>query len=1022
MVPSTLRPPLILLTACLAPLLSSCVRFDAERQAKGVRSKLVAAVAERRMLHGRATGGFAFGPGPARKRGVSQRADVPLEVLRVAAELRKAFDMDPSPATTGDLSLAYLLTGDASRGTKLAELRVLQAETAEALTDLSAAHLERAINDDGPDEFARAYDAALRALRKQPELKEALFNRAMAADGMGLAWIARQAWDEYLAVDAHGPWAEVAREARARVAAREAENDRLALERPRIFAAWAEKQLGDVRRIASQRPDLARELLRREALPALAAEKLAGRSLQTSLAIALELNGIAEAVDRDPLDREAMLALERGDAELAAAHIEFAKASQALEDRKVEEGAPAVLHAAAVFRRKGSPYAALGELQSALADHFRGNRAGLIARYTSMISRHGDHYPLLRARAHWMRALSERFVNANEQRAYLDTREAHAAWAEARQVDPARQAASQLWASLKGLGREAEASRLLSKISTALSVEDPPLGAFAVVQRLTNHLRNLGLFQAALEVRRLAEGTLQRAGPTLVLSATLETVELAIAMDERPFAAQALASAARSLAKVRDREIAQDLGTVYDLATLATGPFARPIGQDAGGLIRTLRMRKNEIYLKKALTFEGEGHVAAGRADLGEASLREALALHLASRSNSIGEFERVKAFEAAERPADDLVDLLSARGRSGEALTLIEQLRNPDEAGAHTIERLKAKLDSGEAVLTYWLLKERTLATVLTCDRVLHFSLPIRRASLRRLVERLNAALEVGSEQLTSRALAELHESIVTPLVPSLGSTKRLIIIPDREMWGIPFAGLASSKTALPMAARYEIAFAPSLREFDRRRQAWSKPRSILAIGAPSWSPDLFGNLSRLPESLHEARGVAALYELYELLTGDEATISSVQRLAPAYEVVHFATHAIGNDPEPGLSFLVLSADGNSDGAWRAKDAGWDSLSKARLVVLSACRTSSQTSRFGGVSLGVLRSIQRSTTAQILASIGDVDDAAARRLLEAFHRNLIDGQAPSAALRRAQMEARNQESGITWMLYRIVA
>jgi CHAT domain-containing protein len=318
-------------------------------------------------------------------------------------------------------------------------------------------------------------------------------------------------------------------------------------------------------------------------------------------------------------------------------------------------------------------------------------------------------------------------------------------------------------------------------------------------------------------------------------------------------------------------------------------------------------------------------------------------------------------------------------------------------------------------------MLKDRVLATLLTAEGTRHLSLPNGRSSLGNLVQRLKASVELESEPLVATALSELHQALVAPLASALGATSRLVIVPDRELWDVPFAGLTPVRGGAPLASRYDIAFATSLVELMRSREAWTRPRSILAVGDPSWDKALFADLPRLTESLNEVRGVAALYERSRVLSGTEATRAAVQRLAPGFDVVHVATHAVGNDRDPGESFVLLSADRSDPGMWRASDPGWGSLSKARLVVLSACRTGSQRSRFGGASLGVLRSIQLATTAEVLASTGDVDDAASRRLLEGFHRNLLAGDTPAGALRLAQMDARAERSGMTWMLYRIV-
>jgi CHAT domain-containing protein len=303
----------------------------------------------------------------------------------------------------------------------------------------------------------------------------------------------------------------------------------------------------------------------------------------------------------------------------------------------------------------------------------------------------------------------------------------------------------------------------------------------------------------------------------------------------------------------------------------------------------------------------------------------------------------------------------------------------------------------------------------------VQHIELPIRRETLRSLVHRTQASIDVQSAALVGKGLTDLHRLLVSPLTPALGSARRLVIIPDRELWNVPFPGLVAGAGSEPLAARYEITFAASLRAAVRSRGPWTSPHSVLAIGSPLWDKARFSDLPLLPESAVEATRVATIYPRSRVLLGAAATRATVQRLAGGFDVIHLATHAVPNERNPGESFVLLAADQEDPGMWRASDPGWEALSGARLVVLSACRTGAERSRFGGASLGVLSSIQRSTTAQILASTGDVDDAASRRLLEAFHRRLSAGDTPAAALRLAQLDALKEPSGLTWMLYRIV-
>lgn len=1012
--------PGLFLVVCLA--LGLPVAFSARAPGTdGDRERLVAAVGPRRSFQGRPVGGFAFGPAMGRTRGGSARADVPFEVLQVSAELRRRFDADPTPMTTGNLALAYLLAGDAKRGLQLAELRALEEETPEALVDLSAAHLEAAADEGAMDQFPRAYDAALRALRKEPRRVEALFNRAAAASGMGLAWLARKAWDDYLVVDSSGPWSQMAREARSRFAEREAENDRAVLDRSRILSAWAASDIEAVREIAARSPELAREIVRREAIPAVALNRLQGRPLEPSLAVARELIAIAEAADGDTLDAEALSSLERGGLELAAAHIEFASASQALDDRRVEAGSPGVLRSAAVFKREGSPYAAQADLQVALADFFHGRRDGLIRRYTDLLSRYRGRYPLLRARALWMRALCQGLVASNSWQALVDRREAFAILNTAGQRHAARRLGAQLWTTLVQLGHEAEAGQVLATIMASSSLKRNGVQSHGTIAALTDYLRDQGLLVAAMEIRKQLAEASATIEPVSGMDAALGVVGLATRLGEAAEARRALEVARRALLLIDDRQVRSELEVAYGLAALEAAPLIGPSpGDDADRLVSSLRARSDRTNLRRALRAVGERRAAASDAGPAERALREALALHMAARSTVPGELERAREYEGAERAADGLVDLLSRTGRSDDALVLIEELRSPGAQVRPALARLQATLSSDEGAVSFWMTKGRIFADIVTSSGLRRVPLPASGAEVRRLIARLGASMDVESEALVARSLSDLHRVLLEPLEPALQSARRLIIVPDRELWQVPFAALAPLHGD-PLIATHEVAFASSLVDLARPRPPWSEPKSVLAVGSPSWDRQQFGDMPSLPGSDQEAREVVGLYPRGRLLTGAPATKAALQRLAPGFEVIHVATHAVANESEPGDSFLLLSAEGSDPGAWRASEPGWKRLARARLIVLSACRTGGGRSRFGGgASLGVLKSIQRDSSAQVVVSTGDVEDSAAHRLLADFHRHILKGNEPPAALRLAQLGARPNASR-TWMLYRVV-
>ncbi len=85
--------------------------------------------------------------------------------------------------------------------------------SARALSDLAAAYLVRGSVESLPADFLRSLDDLERALLLEPGLPEALFNRGLVFERLGLCAAAVASWDDYLAIDASSGWA---REAAAR--------------------------------------------------------------------------------------------------------------------------------------------------------------------------------------------------------------------------------------------------------------------------------------------------------------------------------------------------------------------------------------------------------------------------------------------------------------------------------------------------------------------------------------------------------------------------------------------------------------------------------------------------------------------------------------------------------------------------------------------------------------------------------------------------------------------------------------
>ena len=136
-------------------------------------------------------------------------ADEPSEKVRELALAAEALAKARKGGVDGQRALAemYLITGKPDRAVEILESMTAGTRDAGLLTDLAAAYLARR----GPDDPARARDAAERAVEAEPRRAEAWFNLALAAEALDLPVRAADAWRKFLELDRTSGWADEAR-------------------------------------------------------------------------------------------------------------------------------------------------------------------------------------------------------------------------------------------------------------------------------------------------------------------------------------------------------------------------------------------------------------------------------------------------------------------------------------------------------------------------------------------------------------------------------------------------------------------------------------------------------------------------------------------------------------------------------------------------------------------------------------------------------------------------------------------
>ena len=193
--------------AGLAALAAATGACRAATPAPVGREALASAVSTTLPFHARLSGGFAPSKvGPTRAAG--DRAPELSPDTRIAiALLEKRAIETPTPQALADLGVGYLLQGDIDRAITTIRDAASQMTSAAPWSDLSAAYLAKAERTPARkiEYLARALEAA-QEIVEMATTNDALFNRALARDGLAPYTGTPAPWSEYTSAetDRHG--------------------------------------------------------------------------------------------------------------------------------------------------------------------------------------------------------------------------------------------------------------------------------------------------------------------------------------------------------------------------------------------------------------------------------------------------------------------------------------------------------------------------------------------------------------------------------------------------------------------------------------------------------------------------------------------------------------------------------------------------------------------------------------------------------------------------------------------------
>ena len=292
----------------------------------------------------------------------------------------------------------------------------------------------------------------------------------------------------------------------------------------------------------------------------------------------------------------------------------------------------------------------------------------------------------------------------------------------------------------------------------------------------------------------------------------------------------------------------------------------------------------------------------------------------------------------------------------------------------------------------------------------------------------------------------SQLSELLLGPVGKAM-SGKRLLIVADGALQYVPFGALprpGGGSERVPLVADHEVVSLPSASALAvlRRETAGRMPRAgaVAVLADPVFEGDdprlraavrrsgadaagPAGASGQAPASgrpLHPVRLAATRLEAAAIIraAGMDRSLkrldfdaSRAAALSPElghYRIVHFATHGVFDNDNPGMSGIMLSLfDGRGrpqDGFLRLHDIYGLTL-PVDLVVLSACNTALGRQVTGEGLVGVVRGFMYAGAKRVVASLWKVDDEATGELMRLFYEGMfVNRLSAPAALREAQL------------------
>ncbi|XP_078353764.1 tetratricopeptide repeat protein 28-like [Oculina patagonica] len=255
--------------------------------------------------------------------------------------------------------------------------------------------------------------------------------------------------------------------------------------------------------------------------------------------------------------------------------------------------------------------------------------------------------------------------------------------------------------------------------------------------------------------------------------------------------------------------------------------------------------------------------------------------------------------------------------------------------------------------------------------------------------------------------SLTLFHEMLINP-VSDLLEEPEIIIVPDRNLYRVPFAALLDGSGKY-LSETFRIRIIPSLTTLKLIQDSpadYHSQTGALIVGDPDVGHVIYNgrpNKKFVPLSgaRKEAEMIGRLLGDQPLL-GEHATKQAVLQRIDSASLIHFAAHGNAERGEIALapSSSTTGIPQEADYLLKMSDISKVQL-RAKLVVLSCCHSGRGQIRAEGV-VGIARAFLGSGARSVLVALWALEDSATEQLMRCFYEHLVRGESASESLDEA--------------------